>query len=202
MNRSNPRRLLRIMVGAISVLGIGCAWMSWGMVCTTQGECAPGVKLGGVFCTNGEVAPSEADCNNEHFGDGPSSPWEIYYSTNYGLSMTSMSNTGILRLYKNGALQNNITVQFTTIGTRQRVSNPDQVQSQVESKMITPTATYSFELSAPTIYVSTSAQPGALVAMDAKLKAAGVQLISKRMYYIADIGGGPKTTTEEYTGPN
>lgn len=194
-------RLGSLSAAAVSLFGVSCAYMGWGINCDHLGNCVPAIKIEGVFCNDGEIAPSEAECLGNGY-DGPSSPWELKYSTNYGLSMSSTTNTGILRLYKDGSYQSNIGVQFNTIGNSQVVANPSQVQADVEAQMTSQTATYSFELTAPPINISTSAVPGTMVTITAKLRRGSTTIKTDSMTYIADVGGGPKTTTEEYGGPN
>jgi hypothetical protein len=202
MNRPASWRTASFCVALGTFLLSACAYLRFGMVCDAYGNCAPGPIIEGVFCPNGEIKPRPEDCDNSPRDDGPQSPFGLSYSSNYGLSMHSNSNIGVLQLYRNGALRRNFSAQFTTIGNTQRVTYPDQLRSAVEAEMTSQTGSYSFELKPPTIHVSTSAPPGATVTLTAKLKQGSIIVASKSMTYIADVGGGPPRTTGEFPGPN
>jgi hypothetical protein len=172
--------------------------------CDQLGNCAPGIRIHGVFCPTGGTAPTEEECPEEPAPEDPGelTPFDIVYTSNFNMNMTSNSPFGVLHLYRNGSLQSNIGASFTTIGNTQYITDPVQLQNNVEAAMTGPAEEYSFELQAPTIAVSTNAPEGTTVALTATITSEGSALGYAMMTYIADSTGGPPSTSQGFGGPN
>jgi len=180
--------------------------MSYGWSCPPGQNCRWEIRVEGVFCEDGGIAPTPELCPEPEIvlPDPPPPPEEIgiYYSANHLLNINSVSQSGSMELYEDSVLDTVFNVQFNTIGNAQKIQNAGALQAAVLARMTSPSSQYSFNLQPPGVEVSTTADQGELVSLTATMSADGEYVSSASTSYEAGPDGGYPSTSQEYGGPN
>ena len=202
MTNSKIGKISQMAAGATVLVLFGCAYMSFGWTCPPGQPCHYGVRVEGIFCPDGGVAPTQALCPEpEIVLPDPPEEIGIYYTANHFLSINSVSQFGTMELYEDNVLDTIFNVQFNTIGNAQKIQNIGALQAAVLARMTSPSSQYSFNLQPPGVEVSTTANEGEVVSLTATMSADGDYISSTSTWYEAGPDGGHPSTSEEFGDP-
>lgn len=122
-----PRAVSLFTLLGLAVLS-ACSFLNVGYVCDADGRCVPGVIIRGVICPNGDIAPTEADCESSlQFSPQDLSGVDILTVATHGF--TYITYSGVVEVEIEGGPT--LNAQWVVINGRIVLSNPESVGNWV-----------------------------------------------------------------------